>query len=109
MVSGVEPFLTTETELYASILVGIGGEDGQVPNDERVQSTVRLVRKSSEREHTRPEPDELMAELRKLRHERTALLNYCSFVDDQNAKDSRRTLHTRIIRRTLGEPEEYPR
>lgn len=101
-----DPFLTTDAALYAAVLVGVGGEHGAVPSNEQCEAVVRLARRSSEREWAPIPRDELLAELRTLRHQRRMLLDYCAFVDDQNAKDSRKTLHTRIIRRQLGEVEE---
>lgn len=101
-----DPFLTTEAALYAAVLVGVGGEHGTVPDNEQCESVVRLARRSSEREWAPIPRDELLAELRTLRRQKQTLLDYCAFVDDQNAKDSRRTLHTRIIRRQLGEPDD---
>jgi hypothetical protein len=100
-----EPFLTTWTELYSAILVGISGEHGPVPENHRIESAVRLAVKSSQREHAPIEPNELLRELKTLRWQREHLAVYCDFVDGQNRKDSKRTLHTRIIRRLIGEPE----
>lgn len=97
-----DPFLTTEAALYAAVLVGIGGEHATVPTNEQCNEVVRLARCSSEREWAPIPRDELLAELRTLRHQKRMLLDYCAFVDGQGEP----TLHTRIIRRQLGEPEE---